>query len=220
MTTILKNAATLLVAAGDIKLLSKNIKTILYLIGEVTKREATMELILLSLLWLEQEVPVTLLKRSQKAFQSIDYKSDLELWGESEYWATPAELLDKAQGDCEDVAIAKYFLLIEQGVPMDRLRLAYQLLEDGDVHMLLEYHHAPHHTYLLDIQVNNISLATPLHFEQQILSFNNYGLWVNRQLLGDSQSQMKLWREFLERYQTSKANQEIALSKFLSIQEQ
>ncbi|CAH1560962.1 conserved hypothetical protein [Vibrio jasicida] len=174
-----------------------------------------MGLIIFSLLWLDQEVPMILLERTQKAFQSIEYASDQDVWGKGEYWATPAELLDRTQGDCEDVAIAKYFLLIKQGIPLKRLRLAYQLLEDGDVHMLLEYHHKPY-VYLLDIQTSEVSIATYPHFNRQILSFNHDSFWVNQQRSGPSQPKMRQWRELLLRYHANEDIQHAALHQFLT----
>lgn len=51
-------------------------------------------------------------------------------------WATPVELMRRG-GDCEDFAIAKYFLLIELGVAMSDLRLVAQR---GPDHMVLLVH--------------------------------------------------------------------------------
>jgi transglutaminase-like putative cysteine protease len=46
----------------------------------------------------------------------IQYMQDVANWGESDHWAAPAEFFANG-GDCEDYAIAKYFLLRELGVP-------------------------------------------------------------------------------------------------------
>lgn len=35
----------------------------------------------------------------------VDYASDYEVWGISNYWATPYETLQKKSGDCEDISI-------------------------------------------------------------------------------------------------------------------
>lgn len=56
------------------------------------------------------------------AFNKWPYKLDHELFGVSEYWATPAEFLSRS-GDCEDYAIAKFFALRELGFGNDELRI-------------------------------------------------------------------------------------------------
>ena len=43
--------------------------------------------------------------------QKINYAEDIDLWGQSDYWATPLESLGHEAGDCEDYAIAKYTFL-------------------------------------------------------------------------------------------------------------
>ncbi len=55
-------------------------------------------------------------------FNSWPYRQDRELYGLSEYWATPREFMSRA-GDCEDYAIAKYFALREVGFGPDELRI-------------------------------------------------------------------------------------------------
>lgn len=50
------------------------------------------------------------------------YRSDLEVWGKSDYWATPGEFL-QFSGDCEDYVILKYITLLELGVQDDAMRL-------------------------------------------------------------------------------------------------
>ena len=50
------------------------------------------------------------------------YRADREVWGQDDFWATPAEFL-KRSGDCEDYCIAKYFTLRELGVPADDMRI-------------------------------------------------------------------------------------------------
>jgi len=75
-------------------------------------------------------------------FNSLDYASDTELWGVTDYWASPTELLMAGAGDCEDFAIAKYLTLREMGIPAERLslRIAYARLSSAnriERHMVL-----------------------------------------------------------------------------------
>lgn len=45
----------------------------------------------------------------------IKYKSDQEVYGVNDYWATLYEFVGKNAGDCEDYTIAKYYILKELG---------------------------------------------------------------------------------------------------------
>lgn len=54
---------------------------------------------------------------------AVPYRTDQEIYGVSDYWATPVEMLAMGGGDCEDHAIAKLAALKQAGVPEDRLRL-------------------------------------------------------------------------------------------------
>ena len=40
--------------------------------------------------------------------KNIRFGTDLEVWEQEDYWATPLETLGRGAGDCEDFAIAKY----------------------------------------------------------------------------------------------------------------
>jgi predicted transglutaminase-like cysteine proteinase len=66
---------------------------------------------------------VALAARVNAAVNERTYRADNRLWGSSDYWATPAEFLSRG-GDCEDFAIAKYFLLRELGIPDEAMRIA------------------------------------------------------------------------------------------------
>lgn len=57
------------------------------------------------------------LKSVNNFFNLLRFTDDIKLWGVSNYWATPIEFLGVNAGDCEDFAIAKYFTLLELGIP-------------------------------------------------------------------------------------------------------
>jgi Predicted periplasmic protein len=44
-------------------------------------------------------------------FNNWPSKSDMAIYGKTEYWATPEEMMQKGAGDCEDYAISKYLAL-------------------------------------------------------------------------------------------------------------
>ena len=50
------------------------------------------------------------------------YRLDIDVYGVSDYWATPQEFL-KLSGDCEDYCITKYFVLRALGYDAGRLRI-------------------------------------------------------------------------------------------------
>lgn len=62
------------------------------------------------------------LKTVNGYFNRWPYKIDRELYGVSEFWATPQEFM-KRSGDCEDYAIAKFFVLRDLGYGNDQLRI-------------------------------------------------------------------------------------------------
>lgn len=81
------------------------------------------------------------LVRVNAFFNQIPYGSDEKIWGNKDYWATPIELLSKGRGDCEDYAIAKFFTLLELGVPKEKLFLTYVVTDNlTRRHMVLAYY--------------------------------------------------------------------------------
>ncbi len=62
-------------------------------------------------------------------FNRFDFVDDLVHWQQKDYWATPIEFISTGAGDCEDYTIAKYFSLIELGIPEQQLRLMSNALK-------------------------------------------------------------------------------------------
>ena len=46
----------------------------------------------------------------------IEYVPDLKLYGLKDYWAAPRETMKQMAGDCEDIAILKYWILVRLGL--------------------------------------------------------------------------------------------------------
>lgn len=63
------------------------------------------------------------LTTANSLINAVPYRTDQEVYGVSDYWATPIELLAANGGDCEDHAIAKLAVLKQAGVHEDKLRL-------------------------------------------------------------------------------------------------
>ena len=106
----------------------------------------------------------------------VKWIEDKQHWGVDDYWATPAESIASAGGDCEDYSIAKYYLLKELGVPISRLRITYvrALKLNGQAHMVLAYYANPAAEPLvldnLDPVIRAASQRTDL---QPVYSFND-----------------------------------------------
>lgn len=64
--------------------------------------------------------------------QRVTYKSDLEVYGISEYWMFPTH-----SGDCEDYALEKRQRLINMGWPRSSLLFAAGQLQNGEYHLVL-----------------------------------------------------------------------------------
>ena len=138
----------------------------------------------------------------------IAFRSDLEAWGVLDYWASPLELLDKGEGDCEDYVIAKYFSLLALGVPVSKLRLVYVRAWMGaptssiQAHMVLVYYGVPGaDPLILDNLVDEIRPASKRSDLTPVFSFNSEGMWqgTGAQSNGDPVSRLSRWRDLLTR---------------------
>lgn len=126
-------------------------------------------------------------------------------------WSAPHELLGSGRGDCEDFAISKYFALLDAGVPMQRLRIAYALVQlgGGDLwrpHMVLVYLagdevDATARPLILDNLISEVRPASRRPDLRLLFSFGLDGLWagVDGPHLGAAQDRLDAWRGVLER---------------------
>ncbi len=66
--------------------------------------------------------PHQMLKMVNRYFNKWPHRSDLDIYGVSEYWASLNEFMENS-GDCEDYAIAKYFILLALGFQDSEMRI-------------------------------------------------------------------------------------------------
>lgn len=143
-------------------------------------------------------------------FNLLEYRSDINQWGIEDYWATPLEFIIAGGGDCEDFTVAKYFTLLELGIPDDKLLITYvKHLELNVAHMVLSYYPTPDSIPLiLDNYNKEILPADKRHDLQPIYGFNGKGLWAAKQLgLGNKigqASDLKRWSDLEERMKSGK----------------
>jgi predicted transglutaminase-like cysteine proteinase len=135
--------------------------------------------------------------------RQVQFRDDMEVWGQADYWASPLEMLDKGQGDCEDYAIGKYFSLVALGIATAKLRLVYvraQVAGAVQAHMVLAYYRAPNaEPLILDNLVGELRPASQRPDLVPVFSFNSDGLWqgVGSQAAGDPLARLSRWREVL-----------------------
>lgn len=155
-------------------------------------------------------------------FNKIPYISDLENYRVNEYWATPIELLVRNGGDCEDYAMAKYFTLIEIGVPEEKLQITYAVLtrvvpysfpvqKVKENHVVLTYYPMPDSEPLvLDNMDIDIFPAGQRDDLSPVYSFNSAKLWFAKEgtwqwgVVGNA-ILSRPWQEFLKRLEGKKS---------------
>lgn len=138
---------------------------------------------------------------------TIQFRSDLEVWGQDDYWASPLQTLATGRGDCEDYVIAKYAVLLAIDVPMDRLRLVYVRARLPDqaaplAHMVLAYYPAPGaEPLILDNLRPEVVPASQRPDLAPVFSFNSAGLWqgVAGASAGDPMARLSRWRDVWQR---------------------
>ncbi|MES2547795.1 MAG: transglutaminase-like cysteine peptidase [Pseudomonadota bacterium] len=141
--------------------------------------------------------------------QKIRFVDDIDVWGISDYWATPLESIGQQAGDCEDFAIAKYVFLKVLNVDNSRLKLTYVRAEINNgstralrAHMVLSYYQTPQsEPLILDNLTPEILPASSRKDLSPIFSFNDTGLWVgsSSKPKGEAQSNLSRWRDVLSR---------------------
>ena len=149
------------------------------------------------------------LKAVNRFFNQMRFVSDLQHWGQEDFWATPVEFMASGAGDCEDFSIAKYFTLRELGVDDIKMRITYvRALELNQAHMVLSFFSKPDkEPLILDNLINEIKPASQRKDLKPVYNFNGDGLWVSRQQgegirVGNS-SRIKLWTKLRERLKQS-----------------
>jgi len=150
------------------------------------------------------------LRRINQFFNThIDFVSDQDNWGESDYWATPLESLGRKKGDCEDFSIAKYTFLRVLGIPNERLKLTYVRARIGgphskvfQAHMVLSYYATPSsEPLILDNLISEIHESSRRVDLTPIFSFNSEGLWTGAasNTKGQSLKSLSRWSNVLMR---------------------
>lgn len=138
-------------------------------------------------------------------FNMFRFVDDIKLWGDSNYWATPMEFIGVNGGDCEDFSIAKYFTLLQLGIPEDKLRITMvKATTVNQYHMVLAYYEKPSSIPLvLDNLDRTIKPATQRKDLLPVYSFNGRQLWLNKEkgrgVLAGSSKKLAKWNDLKHR---------------------
>ncbi|NJM32100.1 MAG: sulfate adenylyltransferase [Limnobacter sp.] len=89
-------------------------------------------------------------------WNSLHQVTDERLYGQADVWTTPFETLKMGAGDCEDMAIGKYFSLVKAGVNEDRLRIAHVSHYRYGAHMVVLFTDDAKQQWVLDSLSPNI----------------------------------------------------------------
>ncbi len=140
------------------------------------------------------------LRQVNNFFNHLKFETDQRHWHQEDYWATPFETLASNGGDCEDFAIAKYYTLLQLGIPARQMRITYvKALKQNEPHMVLTYYPESGEPLVLDILENDMLPASQRPDLVPVYNFNAEGLWEARtrgqeRRLGNA-SDIGMWRE-------------------------
>lgn len=132
--------STLLIHAKSITLNNDDLKLI-----DNSKNSKAIKIRLIKYLNLKKKVrPFTntlkKLSHVNSFYNKILPVNDSTKYNVDDHWATPKEFLINGRGDCEDYAIAKYFTLLEVGIPKEKLYFAIVKVKgETNYHMVLLY---------------------------------------------------------------------------------
>jgi len=169
-------------------------------------RELSIQQLLTQAVGLPDQKKVSLINTYFNTFKN---KTDMELWGLVEYWATPSELFSQNAGDCEDIAVAKYIYLSKLGINDKNLRLAFVKAFNKDTlsienHLVLLFHsNQLKQEFVLDnIEREILSVRARKDLNYQF-AFNKISRWSLNKSISDSQIKhsgiYKSWESILHR---------------------
>ncbi|MEX6503713.1 transglutaminase-like cysteine peptidase [Pseudomonas zhanjiangensis] len=134
----------------------------------------------------------------------VQFREDIALWKQADYWATPVETLVMGAGDCEDIALAKYFTLRLLDVAEEKLRITYaRVLNPQQAHMVMTYlPEAGAEPMVLDNLTEDILPASARDDLQLLYAFDDRSMYAfdgrAMRRIGESQ-QIPCWHELLSR---------------------
>jgi predicted transglutaminase-like cysteine proteinase len=115
-------------------------------------------------------------------------RSDLEVFGKNDHWATPLEFLEHS-GDGEDFAILKYVSLRELGVPKEQVRLLQvddTLINESEIMLVVYEGDMP---LFLGTHWGFVAEQQYIHYHIPYLSMNEDRRWTHYRVLEDGKEE-------------------------------
>ena len=113
-----------------------------------------------------------------RAVNRYRYRSDKSTWGNQDYWAAPNEFFAKGKGDCEDFAIAKYYVLRALGFAAEDMRVVIvKDIKVKDFHAVLAVS-VDGVDYILDNRTNRLLMADQQAYMKPIYALNTEHWWL------------------------------------------
>ena len=154
-----------------------------------------------------------------------DYMNDLtwiadsDLWKQPDYWATPFETITTFGGDCEDIAIAKYAVLVMMGIPDDHMGFAHVVTTQNEHHMILVYQASEKEpAFILDNQNPDVKKAKERKDLIAVYVFQNNGKIFIIKDEGDAKRTVKATKENqrLQKWLTAKERSKSNTESFVA----
>lgn len=109
----------------------------------------------------------------------VRYATDKELYGRADHWATLTETVKHGAGDCEDIAIAKMWMLNALGVPLRAMQVvALKDRRRGLDHAVLAVNRGGR-TYILDNVHDKVLEDRDIGHYQPMFSVSAAGSWIH-----------------------------------------
>ena len=120
----------------------------------------------------------TMASRVNNLMNETPYILDSRNWGQSDYWATPVEFLQRG-GDCEDFAIAKYASLRALGFSGEQMRIAIVQDKIKNIPHAVLVVYTDDDVYILDNQNKSLVDASGAGRYRPIFSINRQAWWLH-----------------------------------------
>ncbi len=118
------------------------------------------------------------LARVNRFFNVWRYRADMENYGVSEYWASPAEFMSRS-GDCEDYAVAKFFTLRLLGFRDDQMRIVIVADSRRAISHVVLAVYQDDEVLILDNLSNRLDRQESYPHYAARVSFNESGYWAH-----------------------------------------
>lgn len=141
-------------------------------------------------------------------FNKVKYASDIKVWNQKDYWATPYEFLIKDKGDSEDFAFAKYFTLVKElNMDSEKFFFTYVKSKNKNVsYMVLTYYETKKSIpFVLDSINYKVLPATNRQDIVPIYSFSSKNMGLNKKENSKFKAKQSLkFRDLLKRIKEEK----------------